>query len=58
MDILDFRKSGEAALWMCWSGVSNCDGVGIYHLVLPLGSVCHHACLPHPNTFKGVLERF
>lgn len=57
-DSLNFRKTGEAALWVCWRGGSNYDGVGMYLLLLPLSSVCHYACLPHPSTVRGVLERF
>lgn len=52
-DSLNFRKTGEAALWVCWRGGSYYDGVGMYLLLLPLSSVCHYACLPHPSTFKG-----
>lgn len=52
-DSLNFRKTGEAALWVCWRGGSNYDGVGMYLLLLPLSSVCQYACLPHPSTFKG-----
>ena len=42
-----FRKTGEAALWVCWRGGCSYDGVYIYYLLLPLGSLfaTMHACL-------------
>lgn len=53
-----FRKTGEAALWVCWRG--GFSYIWSMHIVLVAASglsICHHACLPHPSTFQGVLQR-